>query len=84
MTEELIAVPDQTPVTQSLVQKQVEAILFMAEEPVAVEKLAEILEVEKEAVQQVVLELTKSYEDRGIKLWHIAGGYKLGTSDECA
>ncbi|MCR4962326.1 MAG: SMC-Scp complex subunit ScpB [Firmicutes bacterium] len=58
----------------------VECLLFVAAEPVSLEKLAEITGNSKNEVQAVLCQLSQEYEDRGFHLRHVAGGWQL-TSD---
>ena len=59
-----------------------EAVLFLADEPVAAETLAEVVEAELDAVQLAVEELAERYhaEGRGIEIRHLAGGWRMYTS----
>ena len=62
----------------------VEALIFVADEPVTVKVLAEVLEEDKETVQAAVEELAQEYEQResGLQIREIAGGWQLGTRTE--
>ncbi len=58
--------------------KAIEAILMVAEQPVAPELLAQLLEIGLDEVAGILAELMASYEveDRGFILTRIAGGYR--------
>jgi segregation and condensation protein B len=59
-----------------------EAVLFLADEPVELAVLAEILEREPEEVARVVEELADEYRDagRGIEVRRAAGGWRMYTA----
>lgn len=62
----------------------VEALIFVADEPLTVKILAEVLEEDKETVQAAIEELVQEYENResGLQIREIAGGWQLGTRTE--
>ena len=62
----------------------VEALIFVADEPLTVKILAEVLEEDKETVQAAVEELAQEYEQResGLQIREIAGGWQLATRTE--
>jgi segregation and condensation protein B len=63
----------------------VEALLFVSDSPVHLERLAEVLECEKASVGKAMDALMADYgEDRGIRLHEVAGGYQFRTSLESA
>ena len=59
-----------------------EALLFLADEPVPVETLAEVVEAEPETVSEAVVTLSQRYlaEGRGIEIRDVAGGWRMYTS----
>jgi segregation and condensation protein B len=57
----------------------VEALLFLAPEPVTVEELADALQSGEQAVEQALRELEADLEGRGVVLRRIAGGVALGS-----
>ncbi len=63
-----------------------EAILLVADEPVAENLLAQIVERPTEAVAVALRELADSYtaEQRGFDLREVAGGWRFYTRDDCA
>src|SRR5215469_8876043 len=63
-----------------------EAVLVVADEPVAVEALAEVTGASAAAVAAELRALADSYtaERRGFDLREVAGGWRLYTRDECA
>ena len=63
-----------------------EAVLLVADEPVAAEVLAEVTGVPAATVTAELRELADSYtgERRGFDLREVAGGWRLYTRNECA
>ncbi len=62
----------------------VEALIFVADEPIGAKVLAEVLEENKESVQAAVEELAREYESResGLQIREIAGGWQIATRTE--
>ena len=62
----------------------VEALIFVADEPITTKLLAEVLEEDRDAVDAAVVELQKEYESResGLQIREIAGGWQLATRTE--
>lgn len=62
----------------------IEAILFVAEEPLTVAELAEVLEQPKTAVEAELTHLASDLDEaeRGIALRQVAGGWRLFTRPE--
>lgn len=63
---------------------RVEAILFVAAEPISLGQLARALEITKEKVEKALKELEEGYENRGLRLQHHAGKVQLTTTPEAA
>lgn len=63
-----------------------EAIMLVADEPVAAEVIAEVLELPAEQVTSGLRELALSYteQQRGFELLEVAGGWRFYTREECA
>src|SRR6202142_1255920 len=63
-----------------------EAILLVADEPVPVVMLAQVLERPRNEVAAELRDLAASYtaEDRGFELREIAGGWRYYTREDCA
>jgi segregation and condensation protein B len=57
----------------------IEALLFLAPEPVSVEELADALQAGEEAVTQALEELQQELEGRGLVLRKVAGGVALAS-----
>jgi len=62
----------------------VEALIFVADEPITTKLLAEVLEEDRDAIDAAVTELQKEYEGResGLQIREIAGGWQLATRTE--
>jgi len=64
---------------------QVEALLFVADQPISVATLCDAAEAEPTAVEEALRHLSESYQMSGpIQLIRIAGGYQLATKAEFA
>ncbi len=62
----------------------VEALIFVADEPIPTKLLAEILEEDRDAVEAAVESLTSRYNERksGLQVRAIAGGWQISTRTE--
>ena len=62
----------------------VEALIFVADEPITTKLLAEVLDEDRDAVEAAVAELQKEYESResGLQIREIAGGWQIATRTE--
>src|SRR3982751_622227 len=62
----------------------VEALIFVADEPISAKLLAEILEEDRESVSAAIEMLREEYENResGLQIREIAGGFQLATRTE--
>jgi len=80
--QEAEPVPD--PVTT--LEPQLEALLFVASEPLPLKRLAEILAAEPATVREALGRLGQVFagRSRGVHLVEIAGGWRLLTNPECA
>ena len=58
---------------------QLEALLFLAPDPVSIEELADALQTSEEAVAQASKELEADLDGRGLVLRRIAGGLALAS-----
>jgi len=61
-----------------------EALVFVADEPINVKTIAEVIDVDREAVERVLAELVEEYDARasGLQLREIAGGWQIATRPE--
>jgi segregation and condensation protein B len=62
----------------------IEALIFVADEPLTVKTVADVLEEDKETVQIAIEELINEYEQRegGLQIREIAGGWQISTRTE--
>ncbi|MGI8849264.1 MAG: SMC-Scp complex subunit ScpB [Pyrinomonadaceae bacterium] len=62
----------------------VEALIFVADEPLSIKLLAEILQEDREAIEAAVEQLQDEYQNResGLTMREIAGGWQLSTRTE--
>jgi segregation and condensation protein B len=64
-----------------------EALLFVAGEPMSLDKLAEVLEgTDTGRIREALDRLRQNYDDagRGLQIVEVAGGYQIATRSECA
>lgn len=63
----------------------IEAILFLADEPVPAATMGEVLEISRARVEEILAGLTDDYvaAERGFRLREVAGGWRLYTDPEC-
>jgi segregation and condensation protein B len=59
-----------------------EAVLFMAAEPLPLAEVAEILEASPEEADALLRQLDADYAQRGMQLTRVAGGYQVSTRPE--
>jgi segregation and condensation protein B len=61
-----------------------EALIFVAEEPLSAKTIADVLEVDQDAVENAIKSLVDEYGGRtgGLQLREIAGGWQIGTRPE--
>jgi segregation and condensation protein B len=62
----------------------VEALIFVADEPLTVKILAEVLDEDRETIESAIEELKNEYEQRmsGLQIREIAGGWQISTRTE--
>jgi len=65
----------------TILESAIEALLFVSDEPVSANKLAEILEIDAGQVVETLAEMSNEYQEtnRGIQLREVAGGWRLYT-----
>jgi segregation and condensation protein B len=63
----------------SQLARQVEALLFLSPEPVALDELADAVQAGEEAVREALDELEETLEGRGVVLREVAGGWALAS-----
>lgn len=67
-------------------KKSIEALLFLSEEPINADRLAGVLSVTTEEVDELTRELKTELANakRGLQIFEVAGGYQMGTLPELA
>lgn len=70
--------------TEAWISRTLEAILFVADEPITTSDLAQLLEVPAAGIQSALEKMARSYEqaERGIVLRAVGGGWRLATDPE--
>ena len=58
----------------------IEALLFVASEPLNTKRIAELVGADEKAVALALQRLTEHYSDRGITVREVGGGYRFATS----
>jgi segregation and condensation protein B len=61
-----------------------EALIFVADEPITAKMIAQVVKVDREAIEKVIAELANDYEagKGGLQLREIAGGWQIATRPE--
>ena len=79
-----LEIEEKQPRSISEIVSIVEALIFVADEPITVKILADVLEEDKETIEAAVEELKQEYEERegGLQLREIAGGWQISTRTE--
>jgi len=62
----------------------VEALIFVADEPITSKLIGEVLDEDKQAIEAAVEQLKQEYENRdsGLQIREIAGGWQIATRTE--
>ncbi|MGD9564065.1 MAG: SMC-Scp complex subunit ScpB [Pyrinomonadaceae bacterium] len=82
--EEEVAAEEKPPRDLADLSRAVEALIFVADEPISTRVLAEVLDEDRELIDSVIEELVESYEERrgGLQIRQIAGGWQISTRAE--
>lgn len=64
------------------IENKIEAVLFVASNPVSISHLKEILEVDEKIIKKAINELKENYQNRALKLEEVAGGWQLRTKSQ--
>lgn len=61
-----------------------EAVIYVAEEPISAKALADLLDIERGAIETIIKDLASEYDARngGLQLREIAGGWQIATRPE--
>src|SRR5438105_5542889 len=82
-TEEAI-VEGQREISDAELKSIAEALVFVAEEPISSKSIADVIGLEREAVEKAIADLVSEYEARqgALQLREIAGGWQIATRPE--
>ncbi len=82
--QEASAVEGQREITSTELKSIAEALIFVADEPINAKTIADVIDVDREAVEKAVAELVEEYDARagGLQLRQIAGGWQIATRPE--
>jgi segregation and condensation protein B len=71
-------------ITDAELRGIVESLIFVADEPIGAKAIADVLKVDREAVEKTVNNLVAEYDERnsGLQLREIAGGWQIATRPE--
>lgn len=83
--EEVEVAEEKQPRPLDELSRAVEALIFVADEPISTRVLSEVLDEDRDLIESVVEELVESYDERrgGLQIRQIAGGWQLATRIEC-
>ena len=88
-TEEAVAQEDSAiegrrEISSAELKSITEALVFVADEPINAKTIAEVIDVDREAVEKALAELVEEYDARasGLQLREIAGGWQIATRAE--
>jgi segregation and condensation protein B len=78
------AIEGQREISGAELKSIAEALIFVAEEPISAKSIADVLKLERAAVEAAITELAKEYDARngGLQLREIAGGWQIATRPE--
>ena len=66
------------------IKSLIESLLFVADEPVAVERLAAAIGVQREAVEEALRALSEEYEQRGLRIQRKGGRVQIVSAPDAA
>jgi segregation and condensation protein B len=67
---------------EATLETQLEALLFVAHEPLSLERLAKLVSSDKTLVKQALKLLETRFQKSGLRLSHLDGAYRLVTAPE--
>ena len=78
------AIEGQREISDAELKAVAEALIFVADEPLSSKSIADVLKVERDAVEAAIGELVTEYDGRtgGLQLREIAGGWQIATRAE--
>lgn len=78
------AIEGQREISDAELKAVAEALIFVADEPLSSKSIADVLKLERDAVEAAIGELVNEYDGRtgGLQLREIAGGWQIATRAE--
>src|SRR3979411_2264096 len=78
------AIEGQREIGETELKAIAEAFIFVADEPLSPKSIADVLKLERDAVETAISDLAREYEARngGLQLREIAGGWQIATRPE--
>lgn len=82
--EEESVVDGQREISSIELKAIIESLIFVADEPIGAKAIADIVDVDREAVEAAIQDLVEDYQARpgGLQLREIAGGWQIATRPE--
>ncbi|HEU5238731.1 MAG TPA: SMC-Scp complex subunit ScpB [Pyrinomonadaceae bacterium] len=82
--EEESVVDGQREISNIELKAIIESLIFVADEPIGAKAIADIVDVDREAVEAAIQDLVEEYQARpgGLQLREIAGGWQIATRPE--
>jgi segregation and condensation protein B len=82
--EEESVVDGQREISNIELKAIIESLIFVADEPIGAKAIADIVDVDREAVEAAIQDLVEDYQARpgGLQLREIAGGWQIATRPE--
>ncbi len=83
-SEEESAIEGHREISDTELKAIIEALIFVADEPIGARAIADVVDVDREAVEAAIQNLVTEYESRpgGLQLREIAGGWQIATRAE--
>jgi segregation and condensation protein B len=83
-SEEESAIEGQREISDTELKAIIEALVFVADEPIGARAIADVVDMDRQAVEAAIQDLAKEYESRpgGLQLREIAGGWQIATRAE--
>lgn len=66
------------------IKKILESLLFVAKRPLPLEELEKVIGTPSSVLEGILEEMIFDYQERGIRIFKVAGGYLMGTAPENA
>lgn len=84
VSEEASGVEGQREIGHAEMRAIIEALIFVADEPISARSIADVVEIDRDTVEGAIKDLAKDYDERpgGLQLREIAGGWQIATKPE--